>query len=86
MRSGNLALQDNSYLAIGGPLAVVVDPETRVQQAKAVGSVVYEGLKIVVQGLYKCSDMFLPLKATAGGILIFIELVEVSSSMYNNIN
>jgi hypothetical protein len=84
MQSGNHAPQDNNYLGIGGPLAVVVDPETRVQQAKAVGSVVYEGLKIVIQGLYKCSDMFLPLKAAAGGILIFIELVEVSGSMHTN--
>jgi hypothetical protein len=86
MQSGNLAPQDNGYLAIGGPLAVGVDPETRAQQAKAVGSVVYEGLKIVVKGLYNCSDMFLPLKAAAGGILTFIELVEVSSSMYNHTN
>jgi hypothetical protein len=86
MQSGNLAPQDNSYLAIGGPLAVGADPETRVQQAKAVGSVVYEGLKIVVKGLYDCSDMFLPLKTAAGGILTFIELVEVSGSMYNNTN
>jgi hypothetical protein len=85
MQSGNLA-QENGYLAIGGPLAVVVDPETKVQQAKAVGSAVYEGLKIVVKGLYNCSDMFLPLKAAAGGILTFIELVEVSGSMYSNTN
>ena len=81
MQSGNLALQDNSYLAIGG-----VDPETRVQQAEGTGSVVYEGLKIVVKGLYDCSDMFLPLKTAAGGILTFIELVEVSGSMHNNTN
>ena len=80
------AAQDNNYLAIGGPLAVVVDSETRVQQAKAEGSVAYEGLKMVVQGLYKCSDIFLPLKTVAGGILTFIELVEVSSSMYSNTN
>jgi len=85
-QSGNLAPQDNSYLAIGGPLAVVVDPETRVQQAKVAGSVIYEGLKIVVQGLYKCSDIFLPLKTVAGGILTFIELVEVSGSVYSNTN
>ena len=70
-------LSDNGYLAIG-----VVDPETKVQQAKTVGSVVYEGLKIVVEGLYRCSDMFLPLKTAAGGILTFIEVVEVSGSMY----
>ena len=77
MHSENLSPQDNSYLAIGGLPAVVVEPETRVQQAKAVGSVVYEGLKTVVEGLYACSDMFLPLKTAAGGILTILKLVEV---------
>ena len=85
-QSGNLASEDNSYLAIGGPLPDRVDPETRVQQAEAVGSVIYEGLKIVVKGLYDCSDIFLPLKTVAGGILTFVEIVEVSGSMYNNTN
>jgi len=84
MQSGNVASQDNNYLAIGGPLPGGVDPETTVQQAEALGSVVYEGLKMVVKGLYNCSDMFLPLKTAAGGILTFVEIVEVSGSMYNN--
>ncbi|PPQ81031.1 hypothetical protein CVT25_014426 [Psilocybe cyanescens] len=74
--SGSLASQDNDYLAIGGLPINVVDPETRVQQAKEVGNVVYEGLKIVVQGLYNCSDMFLHLKTAAGGILTIIKFVE----------
>ena len=86
MQSGNLAPQDNDYLAIGGGLPAMVDPETRVQQAKEVGSIVYEGMKIVVKGLYDCSGMFAPLKTVAGGILTFIELVEVSGSMYHNTN
>ena len=79
IQSGNLAPQDNRYLAIG-PLAVVIDPET----AKAKGSAVYEGLKIVVKGLYNCSDIFLPLKTVAGGILTFIEIVEVSTTTQIN--
>ena len=79
-QSRSLAPPDNSHLAIGGPLA---DPETRVQQAEPAGSVVYEGFKIVVKGLYDCSDIFLPLKTVAGGILTFIGLVEVRGSMYN---
>jgi len=83
MQSGNLAPQDNGYLAIGGPLPGGFNPEMRVQQVEEVGSVVYEGLKIVVKGLYDCSDMFLPLKMVAGGILTFIGLVEVHGSMYN---
>jgi len=86
LQSGNLAPQDNSYLAIGGPTGKGVDPKMRVHQAEGVGSVVYEGLKIVVKGLYDCSDMFLPLKTAAGGILTFIGLVEVSGSMYTQIN
>jgi len=83
MQSGNLPPQDNGYLAIGGALPSGFDPGTRVQQAEEVGSVVYEGLKIVVKGLYDCSDMFLPLKTVAGGILTFIGLVEVRGSMYD---
>jgi len=79
-----IAPQDNAYLAIGGLPAVVVDPETRVQQAKAVGSVVYEGLKTVVEGLYDCSDIFLPLKTAAGGILTIIKFVEVCVLTYDN--
>ena len=77
--SGNPAPQNNPYLAISGPPAVGVDPKTtsRVQQARAVGSVVYEGFKTVLKGLYDCSDMFLPLKTAAGGILTIIEFVEV---------
>ena len=81
--NGNLPPQDNPYLPIGGLSDGVVESETRVQQAKAVGSVVYEGLKQVLKGLYDCSDMFLPLKTAAGGILTIIDFVEVCVSMYN---
>jgi hypothetical protein len=84
MPSGNLAPQDNDRQAISGLPAVVVDPETRVQQVNAVGSAVYEGFKTVVEGLYNCSDMFLPLKTAAGGILTVIKLVEVCVLVYNN--
>ena len=75
LNSGDLAPQNNYYLAIGGLPAVVVNPETGVQQAKAGGSVIYEGFKRVVEGLYDCSDMFLPLKTAAGGILTIIKFV-----------
>ena len=60
---------NNAYTAIGGLPTTTVDP--------TVGSVVYEGLKIVMQGLFDCSDMFLPLKTTAGGLLTIFRIVDV---------
>src|SRR5437016_3765475 len=83
VQSGGLPPQDNPYLPIGGLSDGVVEAKMGVQEAK-VGSVVYEGLKTVVKGLYDCSDMFLPLKTAAGGILTIIDFVEVCVSMYNN--
>jgi hypothetical protein len=41
------------------------------------------GFSDIITGLNNCSDMFPPLKMVAGGILTFIELFEVSGSMYN---
>jgi hypothetical protein len=79
--SGNLIPQDNVYTAIGGLPATVV-PKTPVQRAKAEGSTFYEGLKTVLQGLYDCSDMFLPLKTAAGGLLTIIKAVDVCGSVY----
>jgi hypothetical protein len=71
--SDNLNLQDNIYAAIGG-LPITVVPATQTQQ---MGSVAYEGLKTVLQGLYDCSDMFLPLKAAAGVLLTIFRIVDV---------
>ncbi|KAG5637284.1 hypothetical protein H0H81_005079 [Sphagnurus paluster] len=73
--------QDNHYLAVAGLSAppVVVVPETRSQQIKAVGSATYEGLKIVLHGLNDCSDSFLPLKAATGALLKVIDIVETVS-------
>jgi hypothetical protein len=78
-----LAAQDNPYLALGGPSGAVVDSETGVRQAKAVGGVAYEGLKAVVDGLYDCSDLFLPLKTAAGVFRTIIKHVEVCVLMYD---
>ena len=61
---------DNAYAAIVGSPANADDPTT--------GSVVYEGLKTILQGLYDCSDVFLPLKAAAGGLLTIFKIVDVS--------
>lgn len=86
LHCGNPAPQDNPYLQVAIPVVVEVIPETTptVQQVKVVESVVYEGMKAVLQGLYNCSDMFLPLKTAAGGILTIINFVEVCVLMYNN--
>ncbi|KAG5650910.1 hypothetical protein H0H81_010573 [Sphagnurus paluster] len=71
-------LQENHYTVIGG-LSTPAAPGTRVQQMKATGSVIYEGLKLVLQGLYDCSDSFLPLKAATGAFLKVIDVVETVS-------
>ena len=67
--------QNNPYEAIGG--AVPPTPS----QMQAAGSVAYEGLKTVLQGLYDCSDIFLPLKTTAGGLLTVIKIIDVCGSI-----
>ena len=72
-RSDNFNLQDNLYAAIGG-LPITVVPATQIHQ---MGSAAYEGLKTVLQGLYDCSDMFLPLKTAAGGLLTIFRIVDV---------
>ena len=89
LNSGNLSPQNNPYQATGGLPAVVDDPKTRAQQAKAVGSVVYEGLKRVLQGINDCSDMCPPLKTATGVFLTIIGIVEVCAFgllVYNDNN
>ena len=73
--SDSSKLQVNSYEAIGG----FVPPLQ--SQMQAVGSVAYEGLKTVLQGLYDCSDIFLPLKTAAGGLLTVIKMIDVRGSI-----
>jgi hypothetical protein len=75
--SDNLNLQDNIYAAIGG-LPITVVPASQTQQ---MGSVAYEGLKTVFQGLYDCSDMLLPLKAASGVLLTILKIVDVRDSL-----
>jgi hypothetical protein len=74
--SDNFNLQDNIYAAIGG-LPITVVPAAQTQQMT---SAAYEGLKTVLQGLYDCSDMFLPLKTAAGGLLTIFRIVDVRVS------
>lgn len=75
--SSNLNLQDNLYAAIGGLPTAVVHP-TQTQQ---MGTVAYEGLKIVFQGLYDSSDLLLPLKAASGVLLTILKVVDVRGLM-----
>lgn len=63
--------QDNPFEAISG-----VMPRSQ-SQMQVVGSAAYEGLKTVLQGVYDCSDIFLPLKTTAGGLLTIIKIIDV---------
>ena len=63
------ARTDNGYTAIVGVPATTVDSK--------MGSVVYEGLKTVLQGLYDCSDVFLPLKTATGSLLTIFKIVDV---------
>jgi hypothetical protein len=55
------------------PTTGVKEPRTR----DKVGSTAYAGLAVIIQGLYDCSDMFLPLKTAAGGFLAIYHTVEV---------
>ena len=63
---------DSAYTAMVAVPTTTVDPTT--------GSVVYEGLKTVLQGLYDCSDIFLPLKTAAGSLLTIFKIVDVRVS------
>jgi hypothetical protein len=47
------------------------------------GSTAYEGLKTAIQGIYDCSDIFLPLKTAAGVFLTISKVVDVRVSIYS---
>ncbi|THU80992.1 WD40 repeat-like protein [Dendrothele bispora CBS 962.96] len=63
----------NDYSAIVG-LDPRTGPPTISQRIKEGGSTAHAGLTQVVEGLYDCSDMFLPLK-TAAGVFLTIDKV-----------
>ena len=77
----NYLPQDNAYTAIGGLPTTVAVPETRVQRAKEVGSVAYEGVKLTLQALSDTAGMCPPLKTAVAGLLTIIKLVDVCGSM-----
>lgn len=82
VHSENSVPQDNPYAAIGGISTTPAVPETRVQRAKAVGSVAYEGVKLVLQGISDSAAMCPPLKTAVAGLLTIIKLVDVCGSIY----
>ncbi|KAJ7824854.1 hypothetical protein B0H13DRAFT_2123215 [Mycena leptocephala] len=74
-----LSTADN-YLAIGTlPCPAPLGPLTRGQRVNQGTDTIFEGLKTVVQGLFDCSDMFLPLKAATGVFLWICNTVDTVS-------
>lgn len=65
---------NNPFLAIAGHRT---NPPARGQRIKEMGSTAYAGLTQIVQGLYNCSDIFLPLKTAAGVFLTISKAVDV---------
>ncbi|KAJ6543485.1 hypothetical protein B0H10DRAFT_2244444 [Mycena sp. CBHHK59/15] len=74
--SNNSNPQDNVYAAIGGLPTTPPRPLTLGQRMRKEGGTAYAGLTTIVQGLYDCSDMFLPLKTAAGGFLTIVKIVD----------
>ena len=68
--ANDFSSEDNLYAAIGR----LPTTGTQTQQIR---SAAYEGLKTVLDGLYDCSDMLLPLKAASGLMLTIIKIVDV---------
>jgi len=81
IHSKNSLLQDHAYAAIGGISTTTAVPETWIQWAKA-GSIAYEGVKLVLQGLSDSAGMCPPLKTAVAGLLTIIKLVDVCGSIY----
>ncbi|KAJ7754384.1 hypothetical protein DFH07DRAFT_823141 [Mycena maculata] len=54
--------------------------QTRNQTAAELGRTAYDGLSLIVQSLYDCSDIFLPLKTAAGVFLAITGVVEKVSA------
>ncbi|KAJ7754307.1 hypothetical protein DFH07DRAFT_501415 [Mycena maculata] len=50
--------------------------QTRSQRTAELGRTAYDGLNLIVQSLYDCSDIFLPLKTAAGVFLAITGVVE----------
>ena len=69
--------QGTEYTAIIELSTAPSSPLTWEQQMKEGGSTAYEGLKTAIQGIYDCSDIFLPLKTAAGVFLTISKVVDV---------
>lgn len=67
----------NLYLEFTGSHTTPSSPPTRRQRMKMIASTAYAGITEIFQGIYDCSDMFLPLKTVAGLFLTISKVVEV---------
>jgi hypothetical protein len=75
--------QGTEYTAIIELSTTPFGPLTWEQRMKEGGSTAYEGLKTAIQGIYDCSDIFLPLKTAAGAFLTISKVVDVRVSIYS---
>ena len=73
--------QGTEYTSILELSTTSSSPLTWDHQLKEWGSTTYEGLKIVIQGIYDCSNIFPPLQTTAGVFLTISKIVDVRGSM-----
>ncbi|KAK7450143.1 hypothetical protein VKT23_013026 [Stygiomarasmius scandens] len=68
--------ESNPFSTIAGPSGTQPSTPAPHHRAREVASTTYAGFSQIVQGLYDCSDMFLPLKTVAGGLLTVQKIVE----------
>lgn len=69
--------QESAYLAIGAVPTVVDTAGNKVQQTTTAGTVVYGGLKTIMDALYELSDGFPPLKTAAAVFRTISKFVDV---------
>ena len=73
--------QGTEFTSILGLSTTPSGPLTWDHRMKEWGSTAYEGLKIVIQGIYDCSNIFPPLQTTAGVLLTISKAVDVRESL-----
>ena len=74
-------LEGTEYIAILDLPTTPSAPLTWEHRMKEYGSAAYEGLKMVIQGIYDFSGSFPPLQTTAGVLLTISKVVDVCGSL-----